>query len=208
MSKKVLDEDGVTEIEVYTADEMKAAREESAKAKDAEYAPKLSEADKEKERLTGLLATRAEEFKGFRKLTDESVAKLSVAERTIYENGVALEEERKKRTEIEKKNYEAQVDTVLKAKSNGDEKLFTKMKEVWAVIGIEAITPDQIEKKASMALGSLRASEPDLVASVIGAGNGAALPPKAGGGEKSFADSDKGKAAAAELGLALEAPKK
>lgn len=208
MPHKITGEDGV-EFETYTADEVKSQVEAGVKLKEAEFAPKLTAAEQEKIRLEGLLATRAEEFKGFRKLGEDQVAKLTAAERTIYENGVALEDERKKRADFEKKVYGDQVDATLRTKANGDEKLFAKMKEMWAVIGIEALTPDAISKKADMVLGSLRVSEPDLVASVIGITSGNALPPKpAGSGEKSFADTDKGKAAAAELGLTLEIPKK
>lgn len=213
MAKKILDEDGVTEIEVYTADEVKAretsAAETAIKAKEAEFGTAKTALEKELGDAKAALATRAGEFKQFRKLSDDALAKLDEAQRTIYNNGLLLEEERKKGADFQKATHDAQVTAVLKAKSGNDPKLFEKLKEVYDVLGIEALTAEQIEKKAGMALGSLRVSEPDLVASVIGVGGGSAMPPgPTHQADKGFGDSDRGKALASELGLTLEPKKK
>jgi hypothetical protein len=43
-----------------------------------------------------------------------------------------------RKKEQEKKNKEAMVESVIRSKAGNDEKLFTKMKSMWEVFGIEA----------------------------------------------------------------------
>ena len=81
---------------------------------------------------------------------------------------------------------------------------------MWSIIGIDAVTPEQMDSKTKMILGAISQTEPDLLASVSGFSNGSFEPPvdkNASKTDGSFADTDKGKAIAADLGLTLE-PKK
>ena len=71
------------EIEVYTAEEVQQRETAARSAVEGEYKPKLTAAEAETVRLDGLLKARGEEFKQFRKLSDEQVEKLTVAEKTI-----------------------------------------------------------------------------------------------------------------------------
>lgn len=197
--------DAGEEIEVYTADEVQAA----VAAKEGELTPKLTQAEKDLEEARTALGERAGEFAQFRKLNEEQVKKLSIAERTIYENGLALQDEREKREASDKATKAAQVDSALRAKVGTDERLFTKAKEMWEVIGIDPKTPEEVERKVLMVLGAIGTTEPDLVASVPGFNGGSYTPPvqkKEGEGE-SFADTEAGKKGASELGLTLEKPK-
>lgn len=209
---KIMGEDN-QEIEVYTAAERDAFTAEEVKKKEEEFAGK-SKAEiavivAERDEARKALGERAGEFKQFRKLNDEALAKLSVAERTIYENGLLLQEEREKNKTAEKARIDAQVETALRGKAGTDEKLFGKMKEMYEVIAIEATTPEEIDRKTMMVLGALGTTQPDLVASVAGFSSGAFEPPKPkSDDDKSFADTDAGKAAANSLGLLTEAPKK
>lgn len=195
--------DGV-ETEVYTADEVAAARVEAAAAKDAEFAPvktdlegKLTEAEKK-------AAERAGEFAQFRKLNEEQVAKLTIAERTIYENGLRLKEAEDARVATEEAGKKAAIATIITAKANGNAELAAKMTEMWPLITVEAATPEQLEAKAQMVLGALTTSVPNLVAQAAGFTGGAYQPPvvKAKEGE-SYADTASGKALAAEIGLVI-----
>lgn len=201
---KIIDDSG-QEIEVYTADEVKA----QLTAKEEEFGKTKAELEGEVKRVSTILSERADEFKQFRKLSDDAVAKLGVAERTIYDNQVALQEEREKNKTIEKQRNDERVESALKARTGGDEKLFAKAKDMWNVIGIDAITPEAIEAKTKMIFGAISATEPDLLASVAGFSGGSWNPPQEKSPEeKSYADTPQGQAAAAELGLKLEADKK
>lgn len=206
-------EDG-TEIEVFTADEVKAretaAIDTAVKAKEAEFGKTKAELDSELAEVKKALGDRAGEFKQFRRLNDETVAKLTVAERTIYENGVKLQEAHDARTAAEKKALDTQVDSALRAKAGKDDKLFTKMKETWSIIGVNALTPEEIEKKTMMVLGAIQTTEPDLLANVAGFSGSGWAPPKAQSTTDgtSFADTDKGRSIAKDLGLIMEPPKK
>lgn len=189
---------------------------------EAYIAPKVSEAVTAKEKEFGTVKTdleaklgdantrlkeRSGEFAQFRKLSDESIAKLGIAEKTIYENGLALEEERQKRITLETTTRENAVKSVIKSKAGTNDKLEAKMLEMWPLLGIEAATAEQMEQKANMILGAISQSTPDLVASVASF-SGSHIPPvKQQKDGESFADTERGKAAAAELGFALETPK-
>ena len=155
------------------------------------------------------LGERATEFAQFRKLNEEQLGKLTVAERTIYENGLALEEQRQKNLKLEGERTQAAIDTAIRAKVGTDDKLFAKVKEMWPVVAIETVTPQDIERKTLAVLGVIGTTEPDMVASVAGFGGGSYKPPVVKKeGEVAFGETEACKAAANELGLITEPPKK
>lgn len=198
---KIVNDDGV-EIEVYTAEDMQAQLNPLKEAVEKTTA-ELTETKK-------ALSERSGQFVQFRKLNDEAIEKLSIAERTIYDNQLALEEERNKNKIENEKRIGEMVDTLIRSKAGSDEKLFTKMKDMWSIIGIDAVTPELMETKAKMILGAISTTEPDALASVAGFSGGSWNPPaaKTENDEKSFAETEQGKQGAAELGLILETPKK
>lgn len=207
---KLYDSEGA-EVTAFSQEELDAKVTEATTAKEAEFTPKIKGLEDELGVAKKNLGERANQFAEFRKLNDETVAKLSDAERTIYENGLRLKEESDKRAADEKTARELQVETAIRAKAGTDEKLFTKMKGMWDVIGIEASTPEQIEQKTKMILGAISTTEPDLLASVAGFSNGSFAPPEPAGGkkeEKGFGDTERGKDIAKDLGLILEPPAK
>lgn len=208
---KAFDAEGA-EIEVYSADEVKAQTTAAAEAakKEAEgiYAPKVTELEKELGGAKSALAARAGEFANFRKLSDEAVAKLDEAQRTIYNNGLVLEEERKKTADAEKVRLENQINMAIRAKSGTDEKLYTKMKDMFGIIAVEAVTPEAIDNKVKMVLGALGQTEPDLVASVAGFGGSYRPPVTARTEGESFADTATGKNLAKDIGLVIPEDKK
>ena len=153
------------------------------------------------------LADRAGEFRQFRKLSDDSIAKLSITEKTLYDNNLLLQEQMEKNKQLEKSAYENKIDSVLRSKAGNDEKLFQKMKDTWSIIGVDAQTPEQIELKSKMVLGAISVSEPNLVANTSGFSGGYMPPVPQGQAEKSFADTEQGKAFAADLGLITEIKK-
>lgn len=197
------------EIEVYTADDIKAAAEDATKKKDLEWAPKITALEGELALAKKSIGDRAGEFKQFRELHQDVVAKLSVAERTIYENQLAVE---KRRVEDETRNktaLEVARDNAIRAKAGTDEKIFTKMKDMWNIIGIQANTVEEIENKIKMVLGAISTTEPNLLASVAGFTGGSFKPPESEQEkEKSFADTEKGKMGMDELGLKIPVEEK
>jgi hypothetical protein len=200
---KFYDVDG-NELDGFLADEVKTQVDAGIETAKGEFSKIESDLKTENERINGLLNSRKDEFSNFRKLNDDVVAKLGVAERTIYENGLALQKSSEDRINFEKKIYDSTVDTAIRAKSGSDEKLFTKMKDMWGVIGVNANTPEEIESKTRMIIGAISTTEPDLLASVSGFSGGSwKAPSKDDDKEKSFADSERGKAGAVELGLKL-----
>lgn len=206
MSQKVTI-DGV-ETEVFTADEVQAATVAAVTLKETEFGTIKNGLETELGTTKKALAERTSEFAQFRKLNDEQVAKLSEAERTIYENGVALNDEREKNQKIEKDNKEKALDAAIRVKAGTDDKLFTKMKETYAIINIDAQTPEEVERKLNMVIGAIQTTEPNLVAAIPGfSGSFEPKKPELKEGE-TFADTPAGKKAAAELGLTLEVPKK
>lgn len=190
------------EVEVYTADEVTAAKAAERTAVEGEYKPKLDEMNLKLTAAEVRAAERAGEFKQFRELNEKQVAELSEKDRIIYENTKALKLATDEIHAERNKGIEAQVAAAIAAKAAGNDKLAGRMKDMWSVIGIAATTPEQIALKANMVLGALSTTEPDLVASV-GTFSGSALPPTGGKKEESFADTERGKAAAAELGFKL-----
>lgn len=196
------------EIEVYTAAEV-AERETAARtAVEGEYKPKLDDAHAKLTDAEKRATERAGEFAQFRKLSDDQVKALGVAERQIYENGLALEQERQKNAGFEKDRIETLKKTTVAAKVGKNEKLAAKILESWDIVNIAATTPEQVEQKTMAILGMFSTTEPDLVASVAGFGGGSFEPPKEKGSDgTAFGETAAGKAAAADLGLIIE-PKK
>ncbi len=205
---KITGADGV-EVEVYTAAEVTQRETAAVQAKEKEFGAVKSDLEGKLTDAQKALNERAGEFKQFRKLSEDAVAKLSIAERTIYENGVLLQEERDKTVKSEKERKDLLVDAAIRAKTGNDQKLFDEVKKMWSVIGIEANTPEEMEKKALASLGALQGTSPDL-AGKLGSFNGGSWTPPAvkTDGEKTFADTERGAAGAKELGLTLETPKK
>lgn len=195
------------QVEVYTAAEV-VERETAAKAAvEGPLKTQLTAAEAEKSRLEGLLEVRSGEIKGIRKLSDDAVSKLTAAELTIYENGLAIAEANKKTEEANKAVHEAAVVSAIRAKVGTDEKLFTETKKMYDMLGLNDGTSEGITARAAAALGALGGTQPDLLAAA-GMGGGNYAPPAEKKSEASFADSEAGRAGAAELGLMVEAPKK
>lgn len=201
-----IEQDG-EEVEVYTAAEVQEREAAAAKAKDDEWTPKLADATTKLTDTEKRLQERTGEFNNFRKLNEEQVNKLSEAERVIYENGLRLKEAQDKNELSEKTNRETAVNNVIKSKAGTNTELEAKMKELWPLITVDATTPEQIEAKALMVLGAIQTQAPNLVAAVAGFTGSYAPPQSEEDKNKSFADTDRGRAGAALLGLHTEAPK-
>lgn len=203
MSHKV-EIDGV-ETEVYTAAEVEVQR---AGVK-AEYEPKLTAAEAETVRLDGLLKERADEFKGFRKMNEDQVAKLTAAERIIYENGLALEKEREINAGHAKTAKESAIAKAVRAKVGTDTKLFEEALKMYQLVGIDDTTPEGITARATAAFGALSTTQPDLLASAgFSSGGGFAPPVEQNENDKGFGTTDAGKAFAERMGMLVEPPKK
>lgn len=197
------------DVTVFTAEEVTARETAAAEKIKGEYEPKLTAAQAEEARLSGLLKSRAQDFAAFRTLSEEQVAKLDEKDRIIYENQKQLKEAADQRIADAAAATKAVVANAIKAKAGDNTKLAEKMTEMYDLIGVKAETPEQIEAKVLMTLGAIGTSTPDLVASVNGFSSGSYAPPATPGNDgKSFADTPSGQAGAAELGLTLEAPKK
>lgn len=194
------------QVEVYTAAEVTERETATRTAVEGEYKPKLTAAEAESKRLEGLLEVRAGEFGKVRQLNEDQVAKLTVADRTIYENQQALAAEQKKTADANKLAHESAVTAALRSKTGTDEKLFTEAKKMYEIIGLDDMTPEGISARAAAAVGALGGTQPDLLASAGFVGGGY-QPPQKNDGEKDFSDTERGKAVAAELGITLEAPK-
>lgn len=213
MSQKITNDAG-EEIEVFTAaevtEQVTKATEDTKKIANDEFGKTKAQIEAERDEAKKALGERTSEFGKFRKLNDETLAKLSIAERTIYENQKVADDREQIRVKKEQEDQAARVDVALRSKAGKDEKLFTKMKELWGAIQIDAVTPEQIENKTLMVLGAIQTTQPDLLASVSGFSSGRYVPPGTSSGDKkdSFADTERGKAAAKELGLDFEPKKK
>lgn len=198
MSQKIIQDDG-TELEVFTAEEVQA----QIAVKEEEFGKTKAEIEADLAETKKALGERSGEFKQFRRLTDEAVAKLGLAEKTIYENTLLMEDMRVKSLEHEKLAKEASLDSILRARAGGDEKIFQKLKDVYSVIAIDAQTPEQVNMKINMALGAIGTTEPDLLASIGSFAGGSFKPAEEKKETTDFADTDKGKALANALGLKL-----
>lgn len=173
LTMKILNDNG-DEIEVFTADEVTArvtARETEFNTEKAALTGQLTEAQQ-------ALKERAGEFAQFRKLSDDAVSKLSIAEKTIYENGLAIHDQIEKNKVLEATILGNQVDSSIKNIAGTDEKLVAEVKKMWGLVGIEANTPETIEQKTRMILGMISVATPDLVATVQGFSGGSFKPPE------------------------------
>lgn len=201
MSQKV-EIDGV-ETEVFTAAEVEAAKT----AVKGEFEPKLTAAEQEKVRLEGLLKDRAEEFKGFRKLSDENVAKLDANARVMYENGLALEAEREKNAGYAKVAKDSAIATAVRAKVGTNEKLFEEAMKMYQIVSLDDTTPEGIAKRANAAFGALSTDQPNLLAAAGFQMSGGFAPPvEDADGKKSFADAPQGEAFAKRMGMLTKPP--
>lgn len=206
MSQKV--EINGEEVEVFTAAEVQERETTVRTAVEGEWKPKVDTLESDLKGAKTALATRANEFAQFRKLSDEQVAKLGDAERTIYENQLSLAEKDEKIAESDKRVYEGNVTSAIRAKVGNDQKLFDKVRDMYKIINLEDLTPEQIATRVNAAVGAIGQTEPDLLAAAGFSMGGGFEPPKAKEeGQKSYADTEEGKAAAAALGIILEAPK-
>lgn len=194
------------EVEVYTAAEVTERETAAKKAVTDEFTPKLTAAEAETKRLEGVLEVRSGEIRGIKKLSDDAVSKLTAAERVIYENGLELAKANEKNAEIAKASHESAVIAAIRTKTGTDQKLFDETKKMYEILGLDDGTPEGINARAAAALGALGGTQPDLLAAA-GFVGGNYAPPVQKEGDKSFADSEAGKAGAAELGLMTEAPK-
>lgn len=197
------------DVEVFTAAEVTARETAMRTTVEGEFKPRLDEATTKLTEAEKRAVERAGEFGEFRKLRDEDVAKLAEKDRIIYENTLRLNEANDKRVAAEQATVQSNVDTAIKAKAGENPKLIEKINEMWKIIGVEAVTPEQIDAKLAMVLGAISTTTPDLLATVNGFPGGGYQPPVVQKeGDKTFADTESGKGLAAELGLTLETPKK
>ena len=204
---KIKQDDG-SEIEVFTADEV-AARETAVRtAVEGEYKPKLTEAEQKLAEAAKAAGDRAREFGEFRKLSEEQVAKLSEAERVIYENGLLLQAEREKNAAAAKTARETSITAAIRARVGTDQKVFDRVRTMYDLVNLDDATPEGVAARAAAALGALGQTEPDLLASIGLTAGGGYQPPQRQEGDKSFADTEAGKQGAALLGLMVEEPKK
>lgn len=204
---KAFDKDG-NEIEIFTAEEHQASVTAEVEKVKGEYTPKLAAVEDELKLAKTALGDRAGEFKQFQKLHADVVGKLSVSERALYDNQLAMENDRKQREADAKTARENARDTAIRAKSGADDKLFGKMKDMYELIGVQANTTEEIENKVKMVLGAIGSTEPDAIASVAGFTGGSFKPPEIRQETKSYADTEEGKRGAAELGLKIPEAKK
>ena len=168
---KILNDDG-EEIEVFTATEVQT----QISAKETEFNTEKATLNGRVTELSQALEDRAGQFKQVRKLSEESVSKLSMAERTIYENGLVLAEAIEGKKIAEEKIVTGQVDTAIRSLTGTDDKLFAEMKKMWGIVGIEATDVTSIDSKAKMIVGMLSVSQPDLIAGVQGFSGGGFIP--------------------------------
>lgn len=212
MSQK-MEVDG-KEIEVFTPEEVTAqiaaATTKAKEDAETEFGKIKTGLETELKDTKTALAERNTEFKNFRELSKDQLAKLTTTEQALYNNQKLLHDETLKREEGEKVSKQLQIDSALRAKAGKDDKLFGKLKELWPTLQIDAVTPEQIEQKTMMILGMINTTQPDLLASVAGFSGGSWTPPgvKQTSGDEKFGETARGKAAANELGLEIEPKKK
>lgn len=200
---RTIQNDAGEDIEVFTSDEIQAQIDERVKAKEDEHAGVLRTKEEELAETRKALVERAGEFKQFRKLNEDSVAKLSVAERTIYENTVVMNELREKAEGDAKAAHDRMVDDQIRTKAGTSDALYQKLKDTYSLIGIEAVTPEEVSNKISMALGAIGTVAPDLLATIGGIG-GIAVPAGVTEKKESFADRPEGQGLAERLGLKIK----
>ena len=194
-------------VDVFTPEEVAAQIATAVAVKETEFGTvktgleeKLTEAEKRAVERNG-------EFAKFRELNEKQLAELSAKDLIIYNNQKALADANLKNEESGKKTHDAAVDATIRAKVGNDPKLFEKAKAMYSIIGLEDLTPEQMQVRVTAAVGALVQTEPDLMASISVGLNGSYQPPVKVETSESFADTERGKAAAKELGLNIELPK-
>lgn len=196
------------QVEVYTAAEQTAAVDAAKREVEGQFVPKLTAAETETKRLEGLLEVRAGEIKGIKKLSDDAVAKLTVADRVIYENGLELAAVNERNAAATKAAKETTIAAVIRSKVGNDAKLLEEATKMYGLVQLEDASPEQIAVRVDAAIGALGRTQPDLLAAAGFASVGDFRPPVAAdAGGKSYADTPEGKAAAARLGGITEIPK-
>lgn len=203
----LFDKDG-NEVEAFLPDEHNAAIATAVTAKETEFngvKTALEGTIVEKDKI---ISQRATEFQQFRKLNDEDKAKLTAAELTIYQNQEFMAKQSEEKAAAEKTAHDKSVEAAIRAKAGTDENLFTNIKNMYALIGLDDSVAGGIDQRLTAALGALGSTQPDLVAKVQGFSGGSYKPPVVEKeGEPSYADTPAGQAAAKEFGLLTEAPK-
>ena len=207
---KITNEEG-EEITVFSAEELKSATETAVqtamKAKEDEFGKTKVQIEKERDEARKALGERTGEFRQFRELQKETVEKLTATERVLYENQLAQKKADDERKANDLKVRDSLVLSKIKEKVGSDEKVVGKVKDMYSLIGIEANTPEEIEKKVMATIGAIRTTEPDLLASAAGWSGGSYVPPTKNEENKSFADTDAGKRGMDELGLKIPVKK-
>lgn len=205
MSQKI--EINGVDTEVFTEEEVMARETAARTAVEGEYKPKLEEATTKLTAAEQAAAARAAEFGQFRRLSDEQVKQLSEKDTIIYRNQELLAEEQKKNLDSATTIKKASIDAAIRAAVGTDQKIFDEAKKMYDLIGIEDNSPEGVATRVKAAIGALGTTAPDLLAAA-GFSSGSFEPPKqAQQGEESFADSERGKQGASELGIIIEAPK-
>lgn len=199
------------EVDVFTTEEV-AAREAAARAAvEGEWKPKYETAEQERVRTQGILEARTKEFgqarEGFKRLSDEQYAKLEEKDKIIYDNQLTIHSNNEKIAESDKKTKESAIDSAIRVKVGGDATLFAKVKDMYALVNLEDVTPEQMQIRVNAALGAVGTTSPDLLAAA-GFGGGSFEPPRRDEGSTSFADTERGKDLAKSLGILIEEPKK
>lgn len=198
------------EVEVFSVEENAAAV--AAKEKElndafgkerTDFTTKLTAAEQ-------AAVKRGQEFEAmrgkFKELSDEQYSKLGEVERALYDNQKLLADKDVQIGEVDKKVHESAVDAAIRAKVGNDAKIIEKVKEMYALIGIEDITPEGVQQRVNAAVGAISQTTPDLVAGLHRVG-GTFAPPVVEQKKESFADTEKGKAGAKLLGLDIEEKK-
>lgn len=197
---------GGIETEVFTTEEVVAREAAVRTTVEGEYQPKLTAAETERARLSGLVDARSREIIGmdtkFQKLTKDQQEKLTDTEARLYKNQELIVERDAAIAETSKRAHDSAVDAAIRAKVGTDAKLFEKMKEMYPLIQLEDLTPEQITTRVNAVFGAIGSTAPDLLASA-GFGGGGFEPPARSASKDSFADSDRGKGVAKSLGLAV-----
>ena len=192
------------QVEVYTAAERQADIDAAKAEVEGQYKPKLTAAETEAQRLSGLLDTRSREFEGarteFKRLTDEQKGKLSATELALYQNQEVLATERESAAKTYKAIHDSAVDVAIRARTGSNEEVFKKVKEMYALINLEDLTPEQIATRVNAAVGAIGTTERDLLAGAGFAGGGFEAPSAA---EDTKAITPKQAEIAKNLGIAL-----
>ena len=189
------------EVEFYSADDLAAAKT----AVEGEWKPKVDELTGKLEKAISDGRSKSKSITDFKELTDAQYAKLGEAEQTIYDNQKLIADQGKIISAADQKAYDSARAGVISKVANGNKDLVEKITAMYDLVGLEDDTPEKMEIRARAARGALGETQPDLLNSLGFVGGGWAPKPKedTSDGKKTFADTDAGKAGAAELGLKI-----